>query len=238
MKIFSISDLHLSLTCDKPMNIFGPVWEGYWEKIVDDWQKKVSDDDIVLIAGDISWAMKLEEAEKDILEISKLKGKKILIRGNHDYWWKSLSAIRSILPENCYVLQNDSLKIGDYVFCGTRGWAVPENDLEVADVDKKMLNREFQRLELSLKSAKDKTDQNSKIICMIHYPPFNSKFEDSQFTSLMESYGVSKCVYGHLHGKNSRGRYFLCKNNVEYYLTSCDKVGNSLVLIEEGEQNE
>jgi hypothetical protein len=232
MKVYSISDLHLSLTCNKPMNIFGPVWEGHWEKIVSDWNKKVSDDDIVLIAGDISWAMKLEDAQKDLFEIAKLKGKKIIIRGNHDYWWKSLTAIRSILPQNFYVVQNDSLKLDNFVFCGTRGWTVPEGSAVISEEDKKMLNREHLRLELSLKSAKEKMDENSELICMVHYPPFNSKFEDSEFTKLMEEYGVKKCVYGHLHGKNARCKKYIVKNGIEYYLTSCDKVENQLVLIE------
>ena len=236
MKIYSISDLHLSLTCDKPMNIFGPVWEGHWERIVKNWQEKVTDDDIVLIAGDISWAMKLEDAEKDLKEIGKLKGKKIFIRGNHDYWWKSLSAVRNVLPENCYVLQNDSLKLDNYIFCGTRGWAVPENSA-ITDEDNKMLNREMLRLELSLKSATEKMVDGDKIICLIHYPPFNSKLEDSIFTNLLEKYKVFKCVYGHLHGKSSRSVKQLEKNNVKYYLTSCDKVFNNLVLVE-GEEDE
>ena len=230
MKVFCISDLHLSLTCDKPMNIFGPTWEGYWDKIAQDWQNKATDDDIVLIAGDISWAMKLEDAVCDIKEINKLPGKKIFIRGNHDYWWKSLSAIRNAFPENCYVIQNDSLKIGNFVFCGTRGWTIPEND-NISDEDKKMLNREQQRVILSLKSAKQKMQDGDKLICMIHYPPFNSKLENSSFTNIMEEYGVHKCVYGHIHGENSRGIKLLVKNNIEYYLTSCDKVQNQLVTI-------
>ena len=233
MKIYSISDLHLSLTCDKPMNIFGPVWQDYWEKIVADWQQKVCKDDIVLIAGDISWAMKLEDAEKDIQEIAKLNGKKIFIRGNHDYWWKSLTAIRSVLPPNCYIIQNDSLKIDNFIFCGTRGWTVPENSLQVSEEDKKMINREFLRLELSLKSANDKLQDGDELICLIHYPPFNSKYEDSVFTKLMEQYNVSKCIYGHLHGKNSRSKKVVNKNGIEYYLTSCDKIDNELVLISE-----
>ena len=232
MKIYSISDLHLSLTCDKPMDIFGPVWDGYWEKIAEDWQKKVARDDLVLIAGDISWAMKLEDAVCDIKEIDKLPGKKIFIRGNHDYWWKSLTAIRNQFPKDCFVIQNDSLKIENFVFCGTRGWTVPEND-KSSEEDKKMLNREQQRLELSLKSARDKIQEGDTLICMIHYPPFNSKLEDSIFTNLMEKYGVQKCIYGHIHGENSRCVKYLQKNGIEYYLTSCDKVDNQLVLIEE-----
>lgn len=230
MKVFSISDLHLSLTCDKPMDIFGPTWDNYWDKICEDWQKKVTDNDVVLIAGDISWAMKLDDAVKDILEINKLPGKKLFIRGNHDYWWKSLTAIRTAFPENCFVIQNDSIKIENYIFCGTRGWAVPEKEPVSAD-DAKMLNREKERLQLTLKSAKEKCGENDKIICMIHYPPFNSKLESSMFTELMDKYGVYKCVYGHLHGENSRSVKYLQKNGVEYYLTSCDKVNNELVEI-------
>lgn len=231
MKVYAISDLHLSLTCDKPMNIFGPVWEDYWDKIVQDWLQKVKDDDIVLIAGDISWAMKLEDALKDVEQIAKLKGKKIFIRGNHDYWWKSLTAIRTSLPNKCYVLQNDSLKLDNFVFCGTRGWTVPENNLQITEEDKKMLNREYLRLELSLKSASEKLNDGDELICLIHYPPFNSKFEDSDFTRLLEKYNVKKCVYGHLHGKNSRGKQLVEKNGIQYFLTSCDKVDNKLVLI-------
>ena len=234
MKVYSISDLHLSLTCDKPMDIFGPTWEGYWEKIVEDWRSKVTKDDIVLIAGDISWAMKLEDAICDIKEIDKLPGKKIFVRGNHDYWWSSLTAIRNNFPEDCYAIQNDSLKIGNYIFCGTRGWAVPEKEPYTVE-DKKMLNREMLRLELSLKSAIEKKIDDEKIICMIHYPPFNSKLESSVFTNLMEKYGVYRCVYGHLHGENSRSIEYVKKNNVEYYLTSCDKVNNQLVVICEEE---
>lgn len=230
MKVFCISDLHLSLTCDKPMDIFGPTWDNYWDKICEDWQKKVTDNDVVLIAGDISWAMKLDDAVKDILEINKLPGKKIFIRGNHDYWWKSLTAIRTAFPENCFVIQNDSIKIENYVFCGTRGWAVPEKE-PVGEDDAKMLNREKERLQLTLKSAKEKCGKSDKIICMMHYPPFNSKLESSMFTDLMDKYGVYKCVYGHLHGENSRSVKYLQKNRVEYYLTSCDKVNNELVEI-------
>ena len=230
MKVYCISDLHLSLTCNKPMDIFGPVWDGYWEKIAEDWKSKVKDEDIVLIAGDISWAMKLEDAICDLQEINKLPGKKVFIRGNHDYWWKSLTAIRNSLPQNCYVIQNDSVKIANFVFCGTRGWTVPENEV-TSEEDKKMLNREQQRLELSLKSAISKLNENDRLICLIHYPPFNSKLETSIFTDMLEKYGAQKCVYGHLHGASSRGVLFFVKNGIEYYLTSCDKVNNKLVLV-------
>lgn len=230
MKVFAISDLHLSNTCNKPMNIFGPVWEGHFEQICEDWKNKVCDEDVVLIAGDISWAMKLEDAVIDLNEISKLPGKKIIIRGNHDYWWKSLQSIKSVLNENMYVIQNDSLKIGNCVFCGTRGWTVSENG-EYSEEDKKIFDRELIRLDLSLTSAKKILKDGDKLICMIHYPPFNSKLEHSAFMKLFEKYNVDKVIYGHLHGKNVKAIKYIKINDIEYYLTSCDQIQNKLVEI-------
>ena len=115
MKIFAISDLHLSFNCDKPMDIFGGNWEGYTDKIKENWLSKITDEDIVLIAGDISWAMKLDEVHKDIEWINELTGTKIMIKGNHEYWWKSISSVRAILPESIKAIQNDSIKIGNYI---------------------------------------------------------------------------------------------------------------------------
>jgi predicted phosphohydrolase len=231
MKIFAISDLHLSFSSNKPMDVFGGNWENYLEKIEQDWNNKVTDDDIVLIAGDISWAMKLEEAQVDLNWIANLKGKKVLIRGNHDYWWKSISSIRNVLPEHMYILQNDSLLLNEVIFCGTRGWTVPENYALQQEDDKKIYERELLRLELSLKTAKEKQTNNQPIIALIHYPPFNSKLEESEFTTLFETYGVSKVIYGHLHGKDAKTVLHYTKNNVEYYLTSCDQIDNKLVQI-------
>lgn len=232
MKIFAISDLHLSLNCDKPMHIFGPVWDNYWDKIVADWLEKVSEEDIVLIAGDISWAMKLNDAVPDLEIISKLPGTKVIIRGNHDYWWQSISALRNVLPNNMFALQNDSVKIGNAIFCGTRGWTVPEGAESTAE-DLKLLNRESLRLDISLSSTQKFVSEKTSIYCMIHYPPFNSKLENSVFTSLIEKYNVKKVIYGHLHGKNSRSILFTQKNGVDYFLTSCDKLENNLTLIDE-----
>lgn len=231
MKVFAISDLHLSTNCNKPMDIFGGVWDNYFDKIVEDWQSKVNDEDIVLIAGDISWAMKLDEAKSDLDIIGSLKGKKIMIRGNHDYWWKSLTSIREMLKTNTFILQNDAMKIGDKIFCGTRGWTVPEQHLKQSEEDKKIYLREIIRLELSLKQAKKLQTNGEDIYCLIHYPPFNSKLEDSEFTKLFEEYGVGFVIYGHLHGKEGRTVLNCEKNSVKYFLTSCDKVNNQLVEI-------
>ncbi len=229
MKVFAISDLHLSINNSKPMNIFGPVWDNYLEEIVEDWNKKVTDDDIVLLAGDLSWAMKLEDAKVDLEFLKDLKGKKILLRGNHDYWWSTIKKVRDILPENIYAIQNDSLVIGDYIFCGSRGWIVDDNKMDTND--KKIFDRELIRLEMSLKDAKEKQTNNQKIICMLHYPPFDKNNNPTKFTELLESYEIKTVVYGHLHGKILNTKEVLNLNGVTYYLTSCDMVKNKLIEI-------
>lgn len=231
MKIFAIADLHLAITTPKPMDIFGGEWENYLEKIKIDWLNKVSDDDIVILAGDLSWAMKLDDAMTDFGYFKDFPGTKIIIRGNHDYWWSTISNVRKALPKNIYAIQNDAMKIGDYIFCGTRGWTVPELYSQQTDEDKKIFAREVIRLELSLKQAKNLQTNNEKIICITHYPPFNSKFDESEFTYLMEQYEVDACVYGHLHGKNIRTQLVVNKGKTNYYLTSCDQVKNELQLI-------
>lgn len=230
MKVFAISDLHLSINSNKPMNIFGPVWDNYLNQIEQSWNQLVSEDDVVLISGDISWAMKMPDAVADLNYISKFKGKKIIIRGNHDYWWSSISGVRRELPFNMFAIQNDAIKIGDYIFCGTRGWTVPEVAHKTAD-DEKIYNREVIRLELTLKEAKRLQTNNEKIIVMMHYPPFNSKLEDSEFTKLIEQFDVTTCVYGHLHSYDKKQQIITHKNNVKYYLTSCDLIGNKLIEI-------
>ena len=229
MRIFAISDLHLSVNNPKPMNIFGPVWDNYLDAITSDWKEKVSGDDIVLIAGDISWAMYLENAKPDLDFIGALPGKKIILRGNHDYWWKSISSVRDILPQGMYALQNDALRLGDVVFCGSRGWTVPEGKAQ-SEADKKIYDREIIRMGLSLDDAQKKKQAGDKLVAMIHYPPFNSRFESSPFTELFEKCGVDRVVYGHLHGY-SKGEKKICRNGIDYYLTSCDMIGNRLVEI-------
>ena len=232
MKIFAISDLHLCLSGAKPMDIFGATWENYLDTIKEDWNNKVSEEDVVLMSGDMSWALKLEEATKDLEYLNSLKGKKVIIRGNHDYWWKSISLLRKELPQNIYPLQNDAIKFNEYIICGTRGWVVPERNKPYVEQDEKLFKRELIRLELSLQSANAlKTSDLDKIICMIHFPPFNSNFDTSEFTNLIEKYKVDKVVYGHLHGKQSRSVNHINLNGIDYFLTSCDKLNNKLLQI-------
>ena len=230
MNIYAISDLHLSTTADKPMDVFGGGWEGHFEKIKSDWLAKVKSDDIVLICGDISWAMDLENALKDIDFIAGLKGKKILIRGNHDYWWNGISKLRSKLPHNIYALQNDAIKIENVVFCGSRGWAV-EGSPDFVEHDRKIYLREAERFKLALKNAETLLEEGDKLVCLIHYPPFNVRREASLFTTLFEEYKVDKVVYGHLHGKEVKAYLRTNINGVEYILASCDLVDNKLVEV-------
>lgn len=230
MKIFAISDLHISTNTNKPMDVFGGNWVGYLEKIYADWESKVSDDDLVLIAGDISWAMSIDDAVKDISTFAALKGKKIIIKGNHDYWWSGIGKVRDSLPESVYALQNNSVKIGDVVICGSRGWTVPGAP-DFTEQDLKLYKRETERLRLSLSSAKKLAENGEKIIAMIHYPPFNVRRESSAYTDIFEEFGVDSVIYGHLHGKDVRADKFLIKNGIKYYLTSCDLVDNKLTEI-------
>lgn len=233
MKVFAISDPHLSFTADKPMSIFGAVWENHWDAIERDWTEKVGEEDVVLISGDVSWGMTLPEAVEDLNKIGALPGKKIYIRGNHDYWWSSISKIRAALPENSFCIQNDALKIGGFVFAGSRGWGVPEIGAAVSPEDEKILKREVIRMEMSLKCAEKIRTDGDMLIAMIHFPPFDSRFSASVFTELFNRYSVDKVVYGHLHGSKARTLNYLKRGGTEYYLTSCDKLGNKLATIAE-----
>lgn len=230
LKIFAISDLHLSINNSKPMDIFGPVWDNYLENIVEDWKQKVTDEDVVLLAGDLSWAMRLEDAKVDLEILKDLPGKKILLRGNHDYWWSTISKVRNILPKDIYAIQNDSLILGDYIFCGTRGWIVDDSKMTDSN-DKKIFDRELLRLEMSLNDAIKKQDNNQQIICLLHFPPFDKNNNSTKFTDMIEKFNIKTVVYGHLHGKVPNIKPVLNLNGVNYYLSSCDMVKNKLVEI-------
>ncbi len=230
MNIYAISDLHLSLTADKPMDIFGSGWEGHFEKIKADWLEKVTAEDVVLIAGDISWAMKMDDALVDLRALADLPGKKVFIRGNHDFWWNGITRLRDNAPdENFVFLQTDAAKIGEFVIVGSRGWTSP-GSADYTEQDNKLYLREAERFRLAFADAEKLREDGDKVIAMIHFPPFGLKNESTLFTELFESHGVSKAVFGHIHG----AAYFPLKtqrNGIEYVLTSCDKVGFKLVKI-------
>lgn len=227
IKVFAISDLHLPGNSDKPMNVFGKNWDNYIEKIEEDWKKKVTDDDIVLLAGDLSWAMRIDDAIDDIKRVGDLPGTKIILKGNHDFWWQGIGKVRAILPDKFYAVQNDCVKVGNAIICGSRGWTCPNpNDFSLDD--KKIYLRESERLEMSLKSIDKIKEEGDTVIAMMHYPPFNVKREESNFTQCFEKYGITKVIYGHLHGSDSLSMKTYVKNGVTYYLTSCDLVNFEL----------
>ena len=231
MKIFAISDLHMSGGADKPMDVFGGNWTDHLLRIEDDWRARVTDEDVVLLSGDLSWAMELDDALPDLAWLGTLPGKKIFVRGNHDYWWKSISRIRDKLPPGVYALQNDAVKIENAVFCGSRGWTA-EGSPDFTEQDQKILLRENERMRLALENAAKLREEGDNLYVLIHYPPFNVWRQDSTLTKLYEDSGVTAVIYGHLHGKDSRADLLIEKNSVRYYLTSCDLLGHKLAEIQ------
>ena len=231
MKVFAVSDLHLPGNQHKPMDIFGDNWAGHLEKIKEDWRGKVCEEDVVLIAGDISWAMTLPDALSDLNGLKELPGKKVFIRGNHDYWWSGITALRRSAPdETFFFLQNDSVRFDGLIVCGSRGWVCPGSP-EYAKSDEKIYLREAERFRLAFQDVAKKRQEGDRLLCMIHYPPFNAKREDSLFTGLFRENAADIAVYGHLH--RTAGAYPMqCeKDGVRYFLTSCDLLGFRLVQV-------
>lgn len=229
MNIFAIGDLHLPGGDKKPMDVFGQHWENHFERISEDWRARVTQEDIVLIPGDISWAMQLDKALEDLRRIAQLPGRILILRGNHDYWWNSLTQLRSNLPPNMFAVQNDAFDAGGVVFCGTRGWAIPQPGAAAGlpgaggSQDEKLYRREAMRLEMSLKSAR-RIAGDRPVFAMMHYPPLLPEHakEGTEFTRLLTEYGAVRCVYGHLHGQSVQRGYNGLYNDVQYDLVSCD----------------
>ena len=179
------------------MDIFGPGWEGHPEAFFEGWREVVGDDDLVLVPGDLSWALRLEDALLDLNDIGELPGRKVILRGNHDYWWPSISKLRANLPEGMFAIQNDALRFGDLVVCGTRGWVTPGSH-EFSEQDEKIYLRELERLRLSLQAARKLGGE--KLIVMLHFPPANPRRESSGFTELLLEEKPDVLVFGHVHG--------------------------------------
>lgn len=237
--IWAIGDLHLSFGIpNKEMDIFGETWAGWTEKLKTHWLENIQANDLVLIPGDISWAMNLDEALADLKWIDRLPGTKVMIRGNHDYWWASASKIRQVLPPSIHIISNDAYNWEDVSVCGVRLWDTPEysfkefieikenkreRPLTEFDLDqekaKKIFERELGRLEMSLKCLNK--DAALKI-AMIHYPPISADLQPSVTSKLLEKYGVNICLFGHLHNIKPGTKMFGEKNGIQYFLTSCD----------------
>ncbi len=228
MGIYAIADLHLSFASNKPMDIFGLNWADHAGQIQENWVDQIKDHDLVLIPGDISWALHLAEAETDLKWLCALPGIKVVLRGNHDYWWVTLKKMSSVYPE-LHFLQNNAFSYEDYVISGTRGWLSPGEQGFDETHDQKIYLRELIRLRLSLEEGK-KTGK--RIIGMIHYPPCSLKQENSGFTELFEEYGVELVLYGHVHNQFDSVFEGL-KNGIEYRMVSSDYIKFNPVKIRE-----
>ena len=234
MAIFTIGDLHLSFNDDKPMSVFGENWEGYEDKIKKDWIEKVKENDLVVIPGDFSWSMYLENTYLDFSYINKLPGKKLLLKGNHDYWWSTLKKMRDYLEEkefqNIDFIYNNAYEYENKIIVGTRGWSQSEEK-----EDKKILDREKIRLELSITDGIETYGDEKEVIAFMHYPPIIkhniTENEPTDFIRLMQKYNIKRCYYGHLHSTSIKeaveGEYF----GINFKLVSADGIEFKLVKI-------
>ena len=232
MSVYVIGDLHLSFGTDKPMDIFGNNWENHAEKIKYNWIKKVKETDTVLIPGDFSWATYLEDTYKDFEFLNSLPGRKILLKGNHDYWWTTLNKMNNYIKnsgfENIDFLYNNSYLIENKIITGTRGWISNLNNENI-----KILKREDERLKLSIKNGIEKFGNDKEIIVLIHYPPFiKENVEKIDFVKTMKEFNVSKCFYGHLHSDSHREAIEGKIENIEFKLVSSDYMNFDLLKID------
>ena len=242
MRIWAIADLHLSLGVpNKTMDLFGPEWTNHAQKIAQTWDEKITTGDLVLVPGDISWAMRLDEARPDLEWLEERPGTKVLIRGNHDYWWGSKNKVKKALPPSIHIIQNDSIVINGIGITGTRLWDSPEYDFnEVIDFkpskappkpysekDREIFTRELKRLEMGLKTLSSNTNLR---IAMTHFPPIGLDLSPSACSQLLEHYGISFCLFGHLHSLKQT-HLFGTARGIKYELVSCDYLNFAPLLI-------
>ena len=240
MSIYAIGDLHLSLNKEKPMDIFGGNWKNHEQKIKENWKNTVQDTDLVILPGDFSWEMHLKDMYNDFAYLNELPGKKLLLKGNHDYWWTTLAKMREFLQENKFenidFLYNNSYLFEDKIIAGTRGWAL--NDTENSD---KMNHREEERLKLSLQSGVDNFG-DKEIICIMHYPPIieenkndannqSKNLKVSNYVQIMKEYNVKTCLYGHLHGESHKEAFEGIIEGINFKLVSSDYLDFKLYKI-------
>lgn len=241
MAVWAIADLHLSFGVpEKHMRVFGPQWENYAEQIESHWRATIKPEDIVLIPGDISWALRLEEAVIDLQWIDRLPGKKLLLKGNHDYWWGSRAKVEKVLPSSCVLIQNDSWNQGEVSVGGSRLWDSEEvscaelidfrptsiqsqvlTGRDLSDEREKIYKRELLRLEMSLQRMNQRATYR---IAMTHYPPLGPTGAPTSATHLLEQYGITLCVFGHLHNVKKTFSGFGIHRGITYSLVSADYI--------------
>ena len=233
MSLFAIADLHLAMDPsieDKSMDMFGGPWVDHTERLRSIWLRLISEEDTVLIPGDISWALKIEEAVADFNWLRALPGKKVIMKGNHDLWWSSRKKMEGLFPD-FFFLQNNCYEGENFVLAGSRGWILPGASDFCEDLDKKVYQRELLRIKSSLEQAKSVAD-GRPIIAATHFPPMNEKKEESEITRMFTEYNVMSAVYGHLHGSNGFANGFEGRmGGVEYRLVSLDKLEAAPLLV-------
>ncbi len=239
MKLFALSDLHLAHTVDKPMTIFGEKWKNHTQLIEKSWQETVTDEDVVILGGDISWGKSLDEALADLHFIDKLPGQKLLLRGNHDYWWTSLRKMKELCDQEdlhtLHFLRNNTLAFGSFLIGGTRGWLLPDDD-EFTAQDQKIFDRELIRMQLSLdemKQVKKKSASALTQVFTMHYPPISANGTSSKMSDLLSAAEIPLCIFGHIHHELP---YYLSSpqlDKVRYVLTSADQLNFIPVLLGE-----
>ena len=231
MSIFAIADLHLSFRVPKPMNIFGNNWNNHEEKIKLDWISKVKEEDTVVLPGDFSWAMNLKDTKKDFEYINNLPGRKIMSKGNHEYWWTTVTNIKKFLKENNFsnidFLYNNSIEVEDKLICGTRGWNL---NLE-SETSNKIITREEIRLENSIQDAINK-NLDKEIIVFMHYPPIIKQNLNTGFFKILKKYNIKRCYYAHLHGNSIKEALNGVYDGIEFKLVSADGLDFKLLKID------
>lgn len=228
MSIFTMGDLHLCLSADKPMDIFKG-WDNYISRIKDNWNKVVCDDDYVVVPGDISWAMNLEDTYDDFNFINNLKGKKIILKGNHDYWWNTMSKMNRFLDENNFdtiqIVFNNCVEIENFAICGSRGWFFDDK----SNNEQKVLAREVARLETSIKCGEQ---TGKEIIAFLHYPPITQSAICEPFIEVLKNHNIKRCYYGHLHGDSLKRAFIKEYDGIKFDVVSADYLKFCPKLIE------
>ncbi len=219
MAIYTIGDLHLSFSTNKPMDIFKG-WENHFERIEKNWQKLITEKDTVILAGDISWALDIEDAVEDFKFIEKLNGQKIILKGNHDYWWQTSKKLNEFLEKHEFktikFLFNNSFEVENYIICGTRGWLFENGEKE----NEKIVLREAGRLKASLDYIKSEKEK----IVFLHYPPIYQDLKSNHILNTLKEYNIKKCYYGHLHGKTINFSFNSEYEGTKYKLISADSL--------------
>ena len=231
MRVFAIGDLHLEGGSGKTMDVFGDNWRHHDEKIFAAWERLGHDEDLLLVVGDSSWAMRLDDAQADLDRIGRMRGTKLLLKGNHDYWWQSNSKMARVVHPSIQIVQGNSVIINRIAVAGTRGWVCP-NDVYFEEPDRKIYEREVGRLKTALETLQGKEADYDRLIVALHYPPMNQRHEASGFTELIDAANADICVFGHLHGDSIKEAFTGRRGQTDYYLVSADAANFAPVEID------